>query len=516
VQPDRLADLSEILARATSLVDRLGSAQDAVPVADRPSFLVAQPDNDPQPIVERLASAPRLTFVVGAGASMEAGLPSWGSLVRALLDSAAPLSLSETDRAAWLDAAAESGLLGMAATARALAGNDAEFVKRVERYLYRGKGPEHFDPGPLAREIAAWKRDYPEIRLATFNYDQLLERALEDVGLEVQAREDNDPEQDGVAAVRHLHGLLTGTPADDAVILTERDYATWPAGTWQDAFMRDALDGVCVFLGLSFTDQNLLRWIYASTGTEHVAVLARQSAPRLSTAVRRELESATRARLRRANVTAYWADFYAELAQLMHEARRRRGPGKPPAPYPERAQKRALKARRRCLPSTSLEARQRKVREILSGSLAGVRAALDSVGADPADAVLGLGLWGVDYDNRDVTLWASSDRIHVDLSTITGVPLAWGSEWVAVEAITQGSVVEWDPETYASRWHSVRGIPLIWTRPEQRERILVGTATLTTTQPSGSSIFDQAEQVAPGIRKTIDTALHDQLVRLWD
>jgi hypothetical protein len=87
---------------------------------------------------------------------------------------------------------------------------------------------------------------------------------------------------------------------------------------------------------------------------------------------------------------------------------------------------------------------------------------------------------------------------------------------VAVEAITQGSVVEWDPETYASRWRAVRGIPLVWTRPEQRERILVGAATLTTTQPSGSSIFDEAEQLAPGIRKTIDTALHDQLVRLWD
>ncbi len=68
--------------------------------------------------------------------------------------------------------------------------------------------------------------------------------------------------------------------------------------------MRDALDGVCVFLDLSFTDQNLLSWIYGATGTGHVAALARQSAPhRLSAGVRRELESATGARLRHANVT---------------------------------------------------------------------------------------------------------------------------------------------------------------------------------------------------------------------
>ena len=76
--------------------------------------------------------------------------------------------------------------------------------------------------------------------------------------------------------------------------------------------------------------------------------------------------------------------------------------------------------------------------------------------------------------------------------------------------------MEWDPDTYASRWRSVRGIPLVWTKAAQRERIVVGAATLTSAQPTGSSIFDQAEELAPGIRKTIDIALHDELVRLWD
>lgn len=516
VRSGELADLSELLARAGAVVVGFESTTARIPVAERPGFLVAQPENDSQPIIEQLAGAERLTFVVGAGVSMEAGLPSWAGLVRALLEAAAPTSLNENDRAAWLDAAAESGLLGMAATARVLAGSDVEFVKRVDEHLYRGKGPDYFDPGPVAREIAAWKQAYPEIHLATFNYDQLLERALQDVGLAAEPREDNTPEPGEAAFVRHLHGLLTGTPTNDAVVLTERDYAVWSPGSWQDEFMSEALTGVCVFLGLSFTDQNLLRWIYGASGGQHVAVLTRQSSPRLTGQVRKELESANRARLARAHVTAYWADFYAEVAQLMHEARRRRGPGKPPTPYPGRAQKRALKGRRRCLPASGLQRRQTKVREILSGSLAGVRAALETVGVDVTKDVLGLGLWGLDYDERDVTLWGSSDRVHVDISTVTGVPLDWDSKWVAVEAITQGSVVEWDPDTYASRWRSVRGIPLVWTKPVQRERIIVGAATLTSTKPTGSSIFDRAEEVASGIRKTIDIALHDELVRLWD
>jgi hypothetical protein len=513
---DSARDLVELLEQATSLVGRLGDVPATLPVDERPSFLVAQGDNDPQPIIERIATAERLTFVVGAGASMEAGLPSWASLVRDVLAAVAPADLADGDRAAWLSAVEESGLLGMAATARALVRSDAEFMKLVGRHVYRGKGAEHFEPGPLAREIALWKQSYPTIEIATFNYDQLLEHALEDLGMAARAVEDGELEPDGVAVVRHLHGKLSGVPADDAVVLTESDYALWAAGSWQDRFMASALEGLCVFVGLSFTDQNLLRWIYGAGGTDHVAVLSRQSAPRLSQPVRGALERATRSRLQAANVTAYWADFYAELAQLLHEARRRRGPGAPPRPYPERAQKRAAKGRRRCLPSTSVEARQRKIREILASSLDGVRAAVSAVGIDIDDTALGLGLWGIDYDRRAVLLWASSDRIHVDPSTASEVPLEWGSEWVAVEAITTGSVMERNPSVYASRWRSVRGIPLVWTGPQGRERLLVGAATLTTTEPAGTSVFDRAEEKAPGIRKTIDVALHDQLVRLWD
>lgn len=516
MRQESVGDLSELLEQATLLAARLGEDPAALPAVERPSFLVAQPDNDPQPIIERIAEAERLTFVVGAGASMEAGLPSWASLVRSVLEAVAPRDLAEGDRAAWLSAVEASGLLGMAATARALAGSDAAFMTLIDHHVYRGRGADHFEPGPLAREIALWKQRYPKIEVATFNYDQLLEHALEDVGIVTHAVENADPEPDGVAVVRHLHGKLSGSPSNDAVVLTESDYALWAAGSWQDKFMESALGGLCVFVGLSFTDQNLLRWIYGAHGSDHVAVLTRQSSPRLSRPVRLALESATRTRFRAANVNAYWADFYAEVAQLLHEARRRRGPGAPPRPYPERAQKRVTRGRRRCLPSARVEARQRSVREILAGSLAGVRTAIGSIGIEIDGAVLGLGLWGIDYDRRAVTLWASSDRIHVDISTATEVPLDWGSKWVAVEAITRGSVVERNPGVYASRWRSVRGVPLVWTGPGDRERVLVGAATLTTTEPAGASVFDRAEEHVPGIRKTIDLALHDYLLQFWN
>ena len=39
--------------------------------------------------IERIATQPRLTMLVGAGASAEAGFPTWGELIESLLDDVA-------------------------------------------------------------------------------------------------------------------------------------------------------------------------------------------------------------------------------------------------------------------------------------------------------------------------------------------------------------------------------------------------------------------------------------------
>ncbi|MGC9221543.1 MAG: hypothetical protein ACP5H2_09380, partial [Solirubrobacteraceae bacterium] len=135
MQSQNIDDLNAVLGRATELVSELKAGETARPVAERPGFLVPAGANDPQPIIEHLATATQLTFVIGAGVSMEAGLSSWVLLVRKLLERVAPKTLIGADRTAWLDAAAEPGPLGMAAMARALSGSDSEFVDAVESVL---------------------------------------------------------------------------------------------------------------------------------------------------------------------------------------------------------------------------------------------------------------------------------------------------------------------------------------------------------------------------------------------
>lgn len=73
MRPGALDDLSETLARASAIAAGLGEVDEPLPVEQRPGFLVG---DDPQPIIKRLATAERVTFVLGAGASTEAGLPS--------------------------------------------------------------------------------------------------------------------------------------------------------------------------------------------------------------------------------------------------------------------------------------------------------------------------------------------------------------------------------------------------------------------------------------------------------
>jgi hypothetical protein len=509
----RTQELASLLQRALTLADALGDAPASpTPREERPGFFAPESDNDLGEVVERLgATKLPITFVLGAGAAMEAGLPSWATLVRRLVKDVAP-HLRAKDRQTWLEAIDDGGLLAAAATARALT-NERRFRKLLVKHLYRGSTSGDYRPGPLCSEVAAFKRDFfTSTSLITFNYDDLLERALDAVGVRSEARIDSAEEPASIAVVRHLHGRLSARHRSDSVVLTEADYARFLFdGTWQSDVMRRALEGLCVFVGLSFNDPNLLRWVYAGGKRRHLALFTRQSSPSLTPAVRRQLERATRARLRQAGVDAYWADFYGELAQVVHEARRRRRPGRSPDPFLARAARASRRGRRRCIPSGARFAgRQRDLNKLLSTLLEIVRSVAGSAGVDLTEEHLGLGLWGVDHEAREVSLWASSDRAYREAGDIVALPLELASRWAAVEATTQCNTIEIDPRVYASRWRFIRGVPLVWGGGE--ERIVVGAATLTSTTPREESRL----AALPGADKLeIDRYLGSRLLRLW-
>jgi hypothetical protein len=116
-----------------------------------------------QPPLDRLiadaATAQRLTLLLGAGASIEAGLPSWPALIERLLVRAGTERglLHDTDevgRTRWVaEAVRRDGYLGAAAIVDALT-NEGVLDAWIPEALYGvGRTAADFFPGPICRQL---------------------------------------------------------------------------------------------------------------------------------------------------------------------------------------------------------------------------------------------------------------------------------------------------------------------------------------------------------------------------
>ncbi|MDQ5821675.1 MAG: SIR2 family protein [Actinomycetota bacterium] len=463
----------------------------------------------------------RLTVIVGAGASIEAGLPSWPQLVRALLDDVAA-EIAEGVRQEWVDQIESEGLLPAAAVVKALRPDDREFRDLLRRSLYGKRPAASYLPQALAQQIAWMKRELgATVTLATGNYDGLLERALTDLGIEAHSYVRWRQEPPNSAAVYHLHGrLMTGYSATGHLVLSEDDYAqVQHPGSWQERFMREALESsLCIFVGLSMTDPNLIRWLYrygAQTPSDlrHLALFVRQAAPDIGTPLRTELEKATRARWARCGVDAVWADFFAESAQFMHELGLRVGERRLPNFHTRAAAHRKAVISVMAPGSKKMfQRRQEEVSAVLSDMLDGVRELADAAGVELADEHLGLGMWVANHDAGSVACWVTADRLLNDQDAFVDNYLEYASPWIAVEAITRGVVVQDDPAVFASRWRLVRGVPIVVEAEDGAGRTIVGAMTLTSMTPHRDSALSRAPR---GLLGAVDRLLSSPVAHLF-
>jgi hypothetical protein len=484
-ESERRAQIQRLTSRAAELAGRLDVE---VAPATRPRYF-----RDPSlaQAVERVAEHDgRLTFVVGAGASMEADLPSWSTLIRRLLEQVGADRFASTpDRDEWIGAIEDEGLLAAAAIAEVLAPSDDAFRTMLRDALYGDRPMTQYFPQALTREVARLKsRLGGELTIATGNFDGLLEAALNlETDFRVRSYVVGRAEEPGEAAVYHLHGrLMPEYSRTGQLVLSEASYSlTQTAESWQDRFMSQALtDTLCVFLGLSFSDPNLIRWVYRNARQDaqrHIALFVRQASPGISDDVRPELERAARARWDRCRVDSIWVDFFGEVAQFVHEVGLRRSGSDLPS-FSDRARERFQLGRGFVVPEApeTFGQRQDKVSGVLQDLLDAIRDQSRLNGVDLADEVLGLALWGLDHEKGELWLWANSDRRYNDPDRMMSVPLLYESEWVAVEAVTNGTVIQRDPGVYTSPWRLIRGIPIVVSDDATDERVVVGAMTFTS------------------------------------
>lgn len=521
--PSDLDRLRELLAEAERVARDAGDDRRAEPAG---MGYFAQPAEGLLDAVERIAAhRGPIALFAGAGVSMEAGLPSWSQLLWGLLEDVAH-DLDGEQRRRWLEATLGEGPLAAAAIARSLhPEGEREFVRALRAALYRDGRPRDYVPGALAGQIAGLKRQLgPRLRLLTANYDGLLETALDELGLEPASYVRAVPEPEGRAAVWHLHGRIMrgasgrgGWLREGGVVLSESDYARSTYGTWPQAFVAQQLrEALCVFVGMSMTDPNFVRWLSRHGGGgdhEHAVVFVRQAAPELDDAVRRKLEASASARWSRYGVRPVWANYYGEVAQMLHEVGLRLGRPRPPA-FAARAARRWQAGRRALAPDEGprfVEA-QRDASGWCRALLHDVRRVAAKAGAELGGEELGLGIWGVDHAAGTMELWATSDRALTRRAAIEQRSVHVFSRWVAVAALTRGFAVEQDPAVYTTRWRFVRALPIVVEPTGQRS--IVGAVTLASTTPLEACPLSQ-RRAPPGLLVDLDRLLSDAAAQFF-
>ncbi|HZH15691.1 MAG TPA: SIR2 family protein [Archangium sp.] len=212
-----------------------------------------------------------LEVLVGAGASIASGLPSWNELNRRLLSTFLAEEYSDLEfQPRDLDVAARIfvdnfGREAVVDVVRNKLSQD-RYLQMLREALYRD-GPK--DVSSIHLELAALlaaARATPKRRhgLYTFNFDDLLERAAERLlgkmpEVIVEGPRPTKPH------VVHLHGYLppaAGTTRPGTIVLSEKDYhearGDWASGKLEELFNDDKR--TVLMVGLSLADPRL-RWL---------------------------------------------------------------------------------------------------------------------------------------------------------------------------------------------------------------------------------------------------------------
>jgi hypothetical protein len=230
----------------------------------------------------------QFTLVLGAGISAPYGFPQWDELGRRMWQDCFP------DRASpWDDPDLGTTTLPQFLPIVFEETYDADpdtFLDRLRKALYRDfKRPSKralttsdASLAVIARWILSEFKSQRRVlrRVITFNVDYLLEEAVaalsgkDEVAVARIARAtdfpmDNGQSPDSPIHVYHLHGLVPRIPALDAryghsLIFTDAQYwaSASTALSYPNRTMGMALhDSHCLFVGLSMSDVNILRWL---------------------------------------------------------------------------------------------------------------------------------------------------------------------------------------------------------------------------------------------------------------
>ncbi|WP_028057925.1 SIR2 family protein [Candidatus Solirubrobacter pratensis] len=494
-------------------------------------------DTFAQPPLDRLiadaAAAPRLTVLLGAGASIEAGLPSWPALIERLLvrvgiESGLLEETDETGRRRWVaEAVRRDGYLGAAAIVDALSDHDT-LEAWIPQALYgEGRSAAEFFPGPICRQLPRLIDAFGAgFELMTTNYDDLAEQGLRDDPLQPRVAVPYVGEHRevprGAVQVVHLHGYAGRDGRAGRLVLSESDYQRMQQGMpWQEARVRTALgQGMFVFVGTSLADPNLIRYLYGDVGAAtppRYAIFVRQDSyeRKVPAGVPAAREKAIAARWAAVGVTAVFVDHYVDVAQLLYEVARAKQLEDNYLPLPERARTWVDAVERQLLGIGDDDAfvrAQLVVGARLRSALESAVAAAEELEGRRWQEKLALTLWLIDANAAHLINRVTTDRVHIDQETVEPVAIDEHARWVAVRSFCRGLPLAETRDIYASRWHFIRGTPLV-IDSDRHGRIPVGCLTTASMKGREETMLNAMDDI---VEARFNQALTTNVLALLD
>lgn len=323
--------------------------------------------------VEQLSQEKALTVFVGAGASVDHGLPSWASLVDRMLASFLKAKVGNEDKAKDLARVfRESNSETMVATVVdsffARTGDPSKSITEEKERIRSLRNAEIrkllYDDGAavgtvlsssvvasVVRLAVALKRKGVDVHIVTTNYDDMLEHATTMVEFErafgtgvgqfevcqvISSLDAVDLDQ-RLLPIAHVHGHIPrlGSIDNTRVVFSEQDYFDWETLSTIRMYLSSRFsDSAVLFVGVSLRDHNIMSQMVNAVGTKpRVAILPSQT-ERGAIFAHRSMEKVDRERRRLdANLlinlqasrgqilrtTILRPDFYGQVVQFLEE-----------------------------------------------------------------------------------------------------------------------------------------------------------------------------------------------------
>jgi len=233
-------------------------------IAELPSVFAAISSVDtPLSMLKSQLQNSKVTLVIGAGASIDAGLPSWNTLI----SKAFSQYINDLVPSGLVEALPSSNLIRAKYLKTGLGEKLADTIHDI---LYADVHPKR----AILEAVAKLAKNLSPIEaIISFNYDSLLEEGLEQQSVEFSSLCDKTPRNGCALPVYHVHGFLPRgeiSQASEKIVFSEDEYHTQyiePHG-WSNAVqLYHYMNNVCLFIGTSLTDPNLRRLLDSARRT---------------------------------------------------------------------------------------------------------------------------------------------------------------------------------------------------------------------------------------------------------